>query len=97
MRVKLRCGPALLALLAAVALPAASRVGHAQSQPPPIELIKVDQLNAMLKKGSPAQIIDVRSRQEFLTRHIKGAVSIPLDTIELRVGEVSRQGLVVLY
>ncbi len=96
MRVTLRCGPALLALLAAVALPAASRVGHAQSQPP-IELIKVDQLNAMLKKGTPAQIIDVRSRQEFLTRHIKGAVSIPLDTIELRVGEVSRQGLVVLY
>jgi rhodanese-like protein len=96
MRAMLRYAPALLALLAAVALPAASRVGHAQSQPP-IELIKVDQLNALLKKGVPAQLIDVRSRQEYLTRHIKGAISIPLDTIELRAGEVSRQGLVVLY
>jgi rhodanese-like protein len=96
MRAMLRYAPALLALLAAVALPAASRVGHAQSQPP-IELIKVDQLNALLKKGAPAQLIDVRSRQEYLTRHIKGAISIPLDTIELRAGEVSRQGLVVLY
>ena len=96
MRATLRCAPALLALLAAVALPAASRVGHAQSQPP-IELIKVDKLNALIKKGAPAQLVDVRSRQEYLTRHIKGAISIPLDTIELRAGEVSRQGLVVLY
>ncbi len=28
-------------------------------------------------KGTPAQMIDVRSRQEYLTRHIKGAISIP--------------------
>ena len=87
--------PAILALLAAALLPGASRVGGAQE--PPIELIKVEQLSALLRKGSPAQVVDVRSRQEYLTRHIKGAISIPLDTIELRAGEVSRQGLVVLY
>ena len=57
----------------------------------------MDELSALLRKGTPAQVIDVRSRQEFLTRHIKGAISIPLDTIEMRAGEVSRQGLVVLY
>ena len=95
MRVRPRFAPVLLALLAAVLLPGASRVGSAQQ--PPIELIRVEQLNALLRKSTPAQIIDVRSRQEYLTRHIKGAVSIPLDTIELRAGEVSRQGLVVLY
>jgi rhodanese-related sulfurtransferase len=71
-------------------------VGTAQQQPP-IELIKVSQLNFLLKKGSPVQIVDVRSRQEYLTRHIKGAISIPLDTVELRAGELPRQGLVVLY
>ena len=87
--------PALVALLAAVLLPGASRLGSAQQ--PPIELIRVEQLNAVLRKGAPTQIIDVRSRQEYLTRHIKGALSIPLDTIELRAGEISRQGLVVLY
>ena len=95
MTVRSRFVPALLALLAAALLPGASRVGSAQQ--PPFEVIKVAQLNALLKKGAKAQIIDVRSRQEYLTRHIKGAVSIPLDTIELRAGEVSRQGLVVLY
>ena len=95
MRVRSRFAPALLALLAAALLPGAARVGTPSSTP--FELIRVDQLNALLRKGTPAQVIDVRSRQEFLTRHIKGAISIPLDTIEMRAGEVSRQGLVVLY
>jgi rhodanese-related sulfurtransferase len=84
-----------LALVATALLPVASRVGSAQQLP--IELIKVEQLTALLRKGTPVQLIDVRSRPEYLTRHIKGAISIPLDTIELRAGEVSRQGLVVLY
>jgi hypothetical protein len=96
MRVRPRIAPALLALLAAALLPGAARVATAQQQPP-IELIKVNQLNFLLKKGSPVQIVDVRSRQEYLTRHIKGAISIPLDTVELRAGELPRQGLVVLY
>ena len=95
MRVRSRFAPALLALLAVALLPGAARVGTAQQTP--FELIQVDELSALLRKGTPVQVIDVRSRQEFLTRHIKGAISIPLDTIEMRAGEVSRQGLVVLY
>jgi hypothetical protein len=97
MRVRPGIVPALLALVATALLPGAARVGRAQPQQPPIELIKVSQLNALLKKRAPVQIIDVRNRQEYLTRHIKGAISIPLDTLELRAGEVPRQGLVVLY
>jgi Rhodanese-like domain len=95
MKVRPHFTPVVLALLAAALLPGASRMGSAQ--PPPIELIKVDQLNALLRKGAQVQVIDVRGRQEYLTRHIKGAVSIPLDTIELRAGEIPRQGIVVLY
>jgi hypothetical protein len=95
MRIRPRFAPVLLALLAAMVLPGTSRVGAAQQ--PPIELIKVDQLRSLLQKGANVQIIDVRSRQEYLARHIKGAISIPLDTIEVRAGEVPRQGLVVLY
>ena len=96
MRVRSRFAPMLVALLGALLLPAAARVGGAQ-QDPPIQFIKVDELNALLHKGAPAKVIDVRSRQEYLAQHIKGAMSIPLDTIELRAGEVPRQGLVVLY
>jgi hypothetical protein len=85
----------LLALLAALLLPGGAHVASAQK--PQFEIIKVVELNAMLKKGTKVSIVDVRSRQEFLTRHIKSAVSIPLDTVELRAGEIPRQGLVVLY
>jgi len=95
MRVRSRFAPALLALLSVALLPAVPRIGSAQE--PPVEFIKVNELNGLLHKGAPAKLIDVRSRQEYLTRHIKGAMSIPLDTIELRAGEVPRQGLVVLY
>jgi hypothetical protein len=98
MTVRLRLLPLALAVLGAVLAVGAPPAGVAQTPPPStFELIKVAQLNALLKKGAPAQIIDVRARQEYLARHIKGAISIPLDTIELRAGEVPRQGLVVLY
>jgi hypothetical protein len=95
MRVRVPIAATFLALLAASLSPGAVRTGDAQQ--PPIDFIKVDQLNALLRKSSPAQIVDVRSRQEYETRHIKGAISIPLDTIELRASEIPRQGLVVLY
>ena len=95
MRIRPRVALVFLAPLAVVLLPGASRTGSAQQ--PPIELIRVEQLTSLVRRGAPVQIVDVRSRQEYLTRHIKGAVSIPLDTIELRAGEVPRQGLVVLY
>lgn len=95
MTVRLRFAPALLALLTAALLHAAPPAASAQQ--PAFEVINVAQLDSLLKKNTKVQVIDVRSRQEYLTRHIKGAVSIPLDTIELRGGEVPRQGLVVLY
>jgi hypothetical protein len=96
MRVRPAIAPALLLLLGAALLPGSMRAVNAQ-QPAP-ELIKVAQLDYLLRKGSQIQVVDVRSRQEYLTRHIKNAVSIPLDAIELRaVKEIPRQGLVVLY
>jgi hypothetical protein len=88
---------ALLTTALLAAAPSASRAQQASPPSPAFEIIKVAQLDALLKKNAKVPIIDVRSRQEYLTRHIKGAVSIPLDTIELRSAEVPRQGLVVLY
>lgn len=95
MRMRSGVAPAFLLLLAAAFLPGASRAVSAQQ--PAFELIKVAQLEYLLRKGTKVQLVDVRSRQEYLTRHIKNAVSIPLDTIDLRAGEIPRDGLVVLY
>jgi rhodanese-related sulfurtransferase len=42
-------------------------------------------------------LVDVRSRQEYLIRHIKGALSIPIDSIDVRSRDIPREGIVVLY
>jgi hypothetical protein len=63
----------------------------------PIELIRVKQVAQLLSDGAPVTLIDVRSRQEYLIRHIKGALSMPIDSIELRSRDIPRGGIVVLY
>ncbi len=63
----------------------------------PIELIRVKQVAQLLSDGAPVALVDVRSRQEYLIRHIKGAASIPIDSIELRSRDIPREGIVVLY
>jgi rhodanese-related sulfurtransferase len=98
MTVRRRFLPPVLAVLGALLLAGVPSTGVAQTPPPAtFEVIKVAQLNALIRKGAPAQIIDVRSKPEYLERHIKGAVSISLDTLEARANEVPRQGLVVVY
>jgi Rhodanese-like domain len=63
----------------------------------PIELIQVKQVVQLLSDGARVAFVDVRSRQEYLIRHIKNALSIPLDNIDARSWEIPRDGLVILY
>jgi Rhodanese-like domain len=62
-----------------------------------IDLIRVKQVAQLLSDGAPVVFVDVRSRQEYLIRHIKGALSIPVDSIDARSQEIPRTGLVILY
>jgi Rhodanese-like domain len=63
----------------------------------PINLIQVKQVAQLLSDGAQVALVDVRSRQEYLIQHIKGALSIPLASIDVRSGEIPRDGLAVLY
>jgi NADPH-dependent 2,4-dienoyl-CoA reductase/sulfur reductase-like enzyme/rhodanese-related sulfurtransferase len=45
----------------------------------------------------PAQILDVRTPQEFAAGHIPGAVNIPIDELRGRLNEVPRDRPVVAY
>ena len=73
----------------------------AQMSPPgqdiPIELIRVKQVAQLLSDGTQLTLVDVRSRQEYLIQHIKGALSIPIDSIDVRSRDIPREGIVVLY
>lgn len=44
-----------------------------------------------------AVLVDVRTPEEYAARHIEGAINIPLDTLESRIAEVSKDKAVVVY
>jgi hypothetical protein len=71
--------------------------GAILGQDMPIEFIKVAEVSRLMQQGTKVVFVDVRTRQEYLIRHIKGAVSVPLTAIDERVQEIPRDGLVVLY
>ncbi len=85
-----------LALLVAAAI---LLVGAAPAAPPesPVNFIKVDELKALLDRGTRADIIDVRHWDPYVQVHIKGARSMPLRSVPDRAGEIPKTGLVVFY
>ena len=74
-------------------------LGAAPAAPPdaPVSYISVEELKARLDRGERADIIDVRTWQEYRERHIKGARSIPIRAISDRAQEIPQTGLVVFY
>ena len=63
----------------------------------PIEFITAEEVKQRLDAGAPQALIDVRDLKSFEKTHLPGAISIPLRTLELRVGEIPRDAPVVLY
>jgi 3-mercaptopyruvate sulfurtransferase SseA len=74
-------------------------LGAAPAAPPdaPVSYIGVEELKVRLDRGESADIIDVRTWQEYRERHIKSARSIPIRSLSERAQEVPQTGLVVFY
>lgn len=54
-----------------------------------IQVLSVQELHAMLRKGTPVTVVDVRSSREFATGHIAGAVNIPVPDLRKRYSELT--------
>lgn len=61
------------------------------------ELIRVEQLVENIINKKKPYLVDVRTEEEYKQAHIKGSVSIPLGEIHLRLAEIPKDRLVVLY
>ena len=74
-------------------------LGAAPAAPPdvPVNFISVDELKAMVDKGTRVDIIDVRTWDAYQEMHIKNARSLPLRSLETRAREISKTGNVVFY
>jgi rhodanese-related sulfurtransferase len=58
--------------------------------------IEAGQLGELCEQASGAQLVDVRSAGEFATGHVPGAVNIPLEEIEGRLGDLNAKETLVL-
>lgn len=63
---------------------------------PEIARISADEAHIRLMQGE-AVIVDVRDRDSYTNMHIPGALSIPLDEIDLRMGELPRDAEIITY
>jgi rhodanese-related sulfurtransferase len=50
----------------------------------------------MLRQGEPVQLVDVRSATEFKTGHIPGAINIPMEEVEGRLGDIAKSQTIVM-
>jgi rhodanese-related sulfurtransferase len=58
--------------------------------------IGVSQLSSVGKQGGATQLVDVRSAGEFAAGHVPGAMNIPLEEIERRLGDLNAEQTLVL-
>jgi rhodanese-related sulfurtransferase/DNA-binding transcriptional ArsR family regulator len=61
-----------------------------------VEAIDRDTLIDRLRAGQ-VTLIDVRPEREYVAGHVPGALSMPLDTVEARVGDLPRDRAIVAY
>ena len=61
-----------------------------------LEPVNRDELIRRMRTGQ-ATLIDVRPREEYLTAHIPGAVSVPLGELKRRVGELGKYRDIIAY
>jgi rhodanese-related sulfurtransferase len=81
----------LLALAFAGAVPAGAQAPQAEAP-----RISVDEAREALAKGT-AVLVDVRGVDAYKAEHAKGALSIPLNEVSGRAGELPKDKLIITY
>lgn len=61
-----------------------------------LEPVSAQDLLARVRRGE-VTVLDVRPREEFAAGHLPGAINIPLNELEARLGEFSPDQVVVAY
>jgi rhodanese-related sulfurtransferase len=62
-----------------------------------IKYITADELNTEVTKGEDIIILDVRSEDSFLVKHIKNAINIPYTDLQGRTGELDSLKEIIIY
>ena len=63
---------------------------------PEIQRVSIDEAKAALESGA-AVFVDVRSVEDYQASHISGAVNIPSEELEARLGELDKTQWIITY
>jgi hypothetical protein len=85
----------VLALALAAALPAGGPSPAQAASPTTASRIDLAECRKLVDEGK-AVIVDVRDATAYGASHIAGALSIPLDTVAAKAGELKKQGKAVI-
>jgi len=69
---------------------------EAAQNPSDTRRISVEETQKAVEAGS-AVIVDVRDTANYKTSHIKGAINVPLQQFDERIGELPKDKLIVTY
>lgn len=61
------------------------------------QMISMKQLEMYLERNLDMTLLDVREAHEFVSGHLMGAVNIPMEELEYRGCELSREHPVLVY
>jgi 3-mercaptopyruvate sulfurtransferase SseA len=96
----------LFFISAVLALGLLACASETQSQPEPqspapetpleVERVSLEESKAAFDRGE-ATFVDVRGADSYAARHILGALSIPLEELEGRIGELDPNGWIITY
>ncbi len=99
----LAIGGGLLLIVTAIMLwtqnaPATStpEVTHAEETYPEIQRASIEEAKAAFDSGT-AVFVDVRSAEAYQASHISGAVNIPSEELEARLGELDKAQWIITY
>ena len=65
-------------------------------KPSRLSIVGIDEMQKKLK-DSHSLIVDVRPQEEYITLHLPGAVSIPLQSLESRIEEIPKDKEIITY
>jgi rhodanese-related sulfurtransferase len=59
--------------------------------------ISVSDARAMMQSSSNLLVVDVRTTEEYVQGHLKGAINIPLSALPLRINGLDRNRPILVY
>jgi rhodanese-related sulfurtransferase len=62
-----------------------------------VRFVSATHLKKMIDSGEPVRLVDVRSREDYAKEHIKGAISMPLDSLDNAKERFRADDAIVVY